>query len=132
MLADGVDVIICHVRCALCDQAELLKTMNALTFDLATDEFSLREPRDVLVKVMACGLNPVDAKITGWKEMVPDMDACWTPGLDVSGEIVALGAGVSEWKIGDRILYHGNMLRSHGGLAEHAIHKADTLVPHPG
>ena len=46
--------------------------------------------------MMACGLNPVDAKITGWKEMVPDMDANWTPGLDVSGEIVALGAGVSE------------------------------------
>ena len=131
MLANGVDGIICRVGRARCAEAEFHKTMTSLTFDPATDEFSLRElpvpspgPRDVLVKVMACGLNPVDAKITGWKEMVPDMDASWTPGLDVSGEIVALGSGVSEWKIGDGVLYHGNMLRPHGGLAEYAIHKA--------
>lgn len=138
LLAAVADVIISRIGCAQFDQAELYKTMNALTFDPATDEFFIRElpvpspgPRDVLVKVMACGLNPVDAKITGWKELVLDMDDNWTPGLDVSGEIVALGADVSEWKIGDRILYHGNMLRPHGGLADYAIHKADTLIPHP-
>jgi len=112
--------------------------MNALTFDPTSDTFVLRElpvpspgPSDVLVRVAACGLNPVDAKITRWKSMVPDMDACWTPGLDVSGEIVATGAAVTGWKPGDRVLYHGNMLLPHGGLAEHAIHKADTLIPHP-
>ena len=41
MLADGVDGIIGRVGAALRDQAELHKTMNALTFDPATDEFSL-------------------------------------------------------------------------------------------
>ena len=112
--------------------------MKALTFNPASDAFSLRElpvpapgPGDVLVKVAACGLNPVDAKISLWKDMVPDMDANWTPGLDVAGEIVAAGEGVSGWKIGDRVLYHGNMLRPHGGLAEFSIHKAATLIPHP-
>ena len=112
--------------------------MNALTFDPTSDDFIIRElpvpcpgPRDVLIKVAACGLNPVDAKIPRWKGLVPDMDPSWTPGLDVSGEIVALGPDVAGWKAGDRVLYHGNMLRPHGGLAEFAIHKADTLVPHP-
>ncbi len=112
--------------------------MLALTFNPANDTFAIRElpipvpgSGDVLVRVAACGLNPVDAKITRWKAMVPDMDADWTPGLDVSGEIVQVGTGVEGWKAGDRVLYHGNMLRPHGGLAEYAIHKADTLIAHP-
>ena len=112
--------------------------MKALTFNPTNDTFAIRDlpvPTpdlgDVLVKVEACGLNPVDAKITRWKSMVPNMDADWTPGLDVSGEIVQVGAGVEGWKAGDRVLYHGNMLRPHGGLAEYAIHKADTLIAHP-
>ena len=114
------------------------ETVKALTYNPTNDTFSVRDlpvpspaPGDVLVKVAACGLNPVDAKITGWKAMVPDMDADWTPGLDVSGEIVQVGAGVEGWKAGDRVLYHGNMLRPHGGLAEYAIHKAVTLIAHP-
>ena len=112
--------------------------MKALTFDPTSDTFAIRDlpvpspgPGDVLVKVAASGLNPVDAKITRWKAMVPDMNAAWTPGLDVSGEIVQVGAGVEGWKAGDRVLYHGNMLRPHGGLAEYAIHKAVTLIAHP-
>ena len=112
--------------------------MIALTFDPSNDEFVIREiptptpgPREVLVKVAACGLNPVDAKITRWKVRVPGMDEDWTPGLDVSGEIVAVGQDVSTWKAGDRVLYHGNMLCPHGGLAQYALHKATTLLPHP-
>ena len=112
--------------------------MKALTFNPANDAFLVRElpvpspgPRDVLVRVVACGLNPVDAKIARWKARVPGMDDCWTPGLDVSGEIVSLGREVVGWKAGDRVLYHGNMLRPHGGMAEHAIQDADTLIPHP-
>jgi NADPH:quinone reductase-like Zn-dependent oxidoreductase len=112
--------------------------MKALTFNPTNDTFAIRDlpvptpgPGDALVKVAACGLNPVDAKITRWKAMGPDMGTDWTPGLDVSGEIVLAGAGVEGWKAGDRVLYHGNMLRPHGGLAEYAIHKANTLIAHP-
>ena len=68
--------------------------MKALTFDPASDVFAVRAlpvptpgPGDVLVKVAACGLNPVDVTIARWKTMAPDMAADWTPGLDVSGEI---------------------------------------------
>ena len=35
-------------------------------------------------------------------------------GLDVSGMIVAKGSQVSDWNIGDRVLYHGNMRRRQG------------------
>jgi|GEM_PF-3747707 len=98
--------------------------MKALAFNPADDSFAIRDlpvpepgPGDVLVKVAACGLNPVDAKILRWKSMVPGMDARWTPGLDVSGEIVGVGTGVDGWKVCDRVLYRGDMFRPHGGLA---------------
>lgn len=112
--------------------------MRALTFDPATDEFQQSEvripepgPGDALIRVDACGLNPVDAKIGSWKTMAPEMDANWVPGLDVSGEIVELGEGASGYKVSDRVLCHGNMFRPHGGFAEYTIQDAATLIPHP-
>ena len=112
--------------------------MRAVTFDPLTDRFSLREipvpepgPGEVRVRVVACGLNPVDAKLPQWKSEALGMTAEWVPGLDVSGTIDALGPGVEHWRRGDAVLYHGDMLSPHGGLAELAIHPAATLLAHP-
>ena len=113
--------------------------MKAITYQKDSDQFTLKvlvQPKpeqeyDVVVKVLAAGLNPVDAKINFWHEMVPDMDDNFVPGLDVSGEIVEVGAAVTEWKVGDRILYHGNMCRKNGAFAEYAVHDSRTLVEHP-
>jgi len=113
--------------------------MKAITYQKACDTFTLSEleipeieqPFDVLVKVHAVGLNPVDAKIHLWNGMVADMDDNFVAGLDVSGEIVALGDSVTGWQVGDKVLYHGNMRRAHGGFAEFAIQDSRTLVTHP-
>jgi NADPH:quinone reductase-like Zn-dependent oxidoreductase len=112
--------------------------MRALTFDPATDQWTKRDlptpevdGHDVLVRVEACGLNPVDAKIAQWKGAAPDMDSTWVAGLDVSGEVVAVGPEVTAWQVGDRVLGHGNMFRPHGGLAELSVQDGRTLVPHP-
>jgi NADPH:quinone reductase-like Zn-dependent oxidoreductase len=59
------------------------------------------------------------------------MSSSWVPGLDVSGQITEIGIDVKGWKIGEKVLCHGNMLRPHGGFAEYTIQEADTLVPHP-
>src|SRR5580698_8796488 len=59
-------------------------------------------------------------------------------GLDMAGEIVELGAGVSGWKTGDRVLVNpvnkkkglmGEMLD--GGMAEYCAVAADQLVAMP-
>ena len=63
--------------------------------------------------------------------MLPADQSNWVPGLDVSGFVEAIGAGVDAWKIGDRVLCHGDMLKPHGGFAEYTIQKATALVPHP-
>lgn len=112
--------------------------MKAITFDPISDKFSLTDvplPKigdlDVLVKVDACGLNPVDAKLMHWKGMVSDMPSTWVAGLDVSGHIFKIGSQVTDWKIGERVLCHGDMLRPHGGFAPYSVQSADTLIPHP-
>lgn len=52
-------------------------------------------------------------------------------GLDVAGVIVAKGANVHDWHIGDKVLYHGNMYRRQGGFASLAVHDSRTLTKHP-
>ncbi len=112
--------------------------MKALTFNPKNNLFSISklpipaiEGTDVLVKVDACGLNPVDAKISLWKLMVQGMDETWVPGLDVSGHIVKVGNKVKRWKPGDQILCHGDMFRPHGGFSEYTVQDADAIIPHP-
>ncbi|MFN1620445.1 zinc-binding dehydrogenase [Vibrio rotiferianus] len=113
--------------------------MKAITYQKDQDTFTytdidtpaLASGLDVLVKVHAVGLNPIDAKVNLWQEMVDGMDDTFVGGLDVSGEIVAIGDKVSGWLVGDRVLYHGNMRRMSGGFAEYAIQDSRTLVAHP-
>ena len=59
-------------------------------------------------------------------------------GLDIAGEIIEVGAGVTGWKKGDRVLVNplnkkkglmGEML--HGGLAEKCLVAADQLIAMP-
>ena len=58
-------------------------------------------------------------------------------GLDMAGEITEVGAGVTGWKPGDRVLVNpvnkkglmGEMLD--GGMAEYCLVAADQLVPMP-
>src|SRR5690606_32563276 len=52
-------------------------------------------------------------------------------GLDVSGVIVELGQNTSPWKVGDRVLCHGNMLSPYGGFAEFSLQRVETLLLHP-
>ena len=60
-------------------------------------------PRDALVKVRACGLNHLDIFTRegthGVRVPLPHIG-----GLEPAGEIAQLGAQVSNWRVGDRVL----------------------------
>src|SRR5947209_4332186 len=59
-------------------------------------------PGQVLVRVKAAGVNPVDTYIrAGISYRKPDMP--WTPGYDAGGIVEAVGGGVKGFKAGDRI-----------------------------
>jgi len=58
------------------------------------------QPNQVLIKVKACGVNPVDWKSTvhGYFEMP------YTVGTDISGIIEVVGTDVTDYKVGDAII----------------------------
>ncbi|GEM79080.1 zinc-binding dehydrogenase [Vibrio superstes] len=112
--------------------------MKAVTYCKTSDRFQLRDVptpkrsnKDVLVRVLACGLNPIDTKIPHWHHLVGDMDDDFIVGLDVVGEITEVSDEESSWRVGDKVLFHGNMFRKNGGLAEYCLqnHQTLTLLP---
>ena len=77
---------------------------------------------EVLVRIRAAGVNPVDAYIhTGSYARKPPLP--YTPGFDGAGEIESAGAAVTGFKGGDRVYVAGpgNTTAGAGTYAERAI-----------
>ena len=85
-------------------------------------------PGEIRVKVRATSLNPVDYKLAGRGN--PNWSWPHVLGLDVAGDVDAVGSGVSEWKVGDRVFYHGDLTKP-GGFAEYAITTTHTTAGIP-
>ncbi|MFE6922792.1 NAD(P)H-quinone oxidoreductase [Nocardia sp. NPDC057663] len=83
-------------------------------------------PGEVLVEVIAAGVNRADVlQRRGFYP--PPADASSVPGLECSGTIVALGDGVRDWQVGDRVC----ALLAGGGYAELVAVPATQLLPIP-
>jgi putative PIG3 family NAD(P)H quinone oxidoreductase len=82
---------------------------------------------EVLVKVAAAGVNRPDV-MQRQGRYPPPAGASDLPGLEVAGEIVALGAKVSGLSIGDKV----TALLPGGGYAEYAVAAAPLCLPVPG
>ena len=81
---------------------------------------------EVLIKVAAAGVNGPD--MMQRKGLYPaPAGASDLLGLEVSGEIVALGSGVARWKTGDKI----TALTNGGGYAEYCAVDAQHCLPIP-
>ena len=76
---------------------------------------------EVLIKVRAAGVNPVD-----WKGAMRRLGM--VPGVDVSGTIDTLGEGVTGWKVGDPVL---GFARRSGSYAEYAVIPITSLAHKP-
>jgi zinc-binding alcohol dehydrogenase family protein len=72
------------------------------------------QARDLLVRVQAISVNPVDTKI---RQRVDPQGADKVLGWDVAGTVVAVGGEVSLFKPGDEVFYAGAIDRP-GGNAE--------------
>lgn len=65
--------------------------------------------RELLVKVAAAGVNRPDVlQRLGKYPLPPDADPL--PGLEVAGEVAAMGEGATRFRVGDRV-----MALAHGG-----------------
>ena len=89
-------------------------------------------PGEVVVRVRAAGVNPVDAYIlSGTYPRQPPLP--YTPGQDGAGEVESVGAGVTEVKPGDRVYICGvgNTVAGAGTYAEKALCMPSQLHPLP-
>lgn len=96
---------------------------------LKPEERSIPMPRDgeILVKVRAAGVNRPDiAQRAG--AYPPPPDASDLPGLEIAGEVAALGKDVARWQIGDEV----TALSPGGGYAQYCrVHESNALpIPH--
>jgi putative PIG3 family NAD(P)H quinone oxidoreductase len=73
-------------------------------------------PNEILIKVMAAGVNRPDvAQRAGFYP--PPVGASDLPGLEVAGEVVALGEGAHKHRLGDKVM----SLVAGGGYAQYCI-----------
>lgn len=82
--------------------------------------------REVLIRVAAAGVNRPD--VLQRKGLYPPPPgASDIPGLEVAGEIVALGPGATSWHVGDKVC----ALLTGGGYAEFATAHEGSCLPVP-
>ncbi|MCF5511986.1 DUF2797 domain-containing protein [Pseudomonas sp. PA-3-6H] len=81
-------------------------------------------PGEILIRVHAAGVNRPDAlQRAGKYPMKPGMSPI--PGLEVAGEVVALGTGVNEYSVGDKVC----ALTNGGGYAQYCAVPASQALP---
>jgi NADPH2:quinone reductase len=81
---------------------------------------------EILVKVAAAGVNRPDV-LQRMGKYAPPKDASDLPGLEIAGEVSALGSAVTRFKVGDKVcaLTHG------GGYAEYCVTPEVQALPIP-
>ncbi|KAG5510291.1 hypothetical protein JKF63_07619 [Porcisia hertigi] len=110
-------------------------------------------PTGIRVKVHAASINPIDCKrvtfpasgsggpgvagkgFTGFKGMhhkPPSYPYPYVVGVDGAGEVESVGQRVTEFKVGDRVMFHSSLTNAYGGsLCEYAVMEESVAVPIP-
>ena len=82
---------------------------------------------EVLIRVAAAGVNRPDV-FQRQGSYAPPPGTTDLPGLEVAGEVVAIGPETPRWKIGDKV----TALVAGGGYAEFCVAPAPQCLPIPG
>ena len=113
--------------------------MKAMILEAAGKPLSLREiakpvpaAGQVLVRIQASGVNPLDLKIAAGKAEHARMPMPAVLGIDMAGVVEAVGPGVSGFAPGDAVFgMTGGVGGVQGSLAEYAAVDADLLAHAP-
>lgn len=81
---------------------------------------------EILIRVAAAGVNRPDVLQRAGAYPAPK-GASDLPGLEVAGEVAAVGTGVTRWKTGDRVC----ALTPGGGYAEYTLVDGSSALPIP-
>ncbi|KAD3068476.1 hypothetical protein R6Q59_017508 [Mikania micrantha] len=86
---------------------------------------------ELLLKLEATSINPVDWKIQkGMLRPLFPPKFPWIPATDVAGEVVDVGPGINNFKVGDKVVSMLNVFKG-GGLSEFAVSSENLTVIRP-
>jgi NADPH:quinone reductase-like Zn-dependent oxidoreductase len=89
---------------------------------------SIQSENEVLVKVKAAGINPIDMKIRmGFMKEIRPVEMPFIPGGEASGIIAAVGAGVTKFKLGDKVI----ALTKKNSYAQYVTANEDSVLLKP-
>lgn len=90
------------------------------------------EPQDdeILIRVLAAGVNPVDAYIREGRFKRPGAALPFVPGMDVAGVAEKTGAKITKFKAGDPV-YAFLSMKDQGGYGEFAIGRETAVSTKP-
>jgi putative PIG3 family NAD(P)H quinone oxidoreductase len=94
--------------------------------ELASGPLPAVRDGDVLIRVQAAGVNRVDCQQRSGT-YAPPPGASSIPGVEVAGEVITVGAGVTTLRTGDRVC----ALVDSGGYAEYCAAPARQCLPWP-
>lgn len=99
---------------------------------LRSIERPLPAPGEVVVRVAASGVNPLDLKIMAGAAAHARVKLPLVLGMDLAGVVTELGEGVSHLQVGDEVYgLTGGIGGQPGSLAEYAAVDADLLAVKP-
>src|SRR5690348_9361704 len=112
-------------------KAALLSEPNG-TFDIVELPRPVSKPQEVLVRVKASGVNPLDTKIRAGAAAHARQPLPAVLGMDLAGVIESVGHDVTRFKIGDEVYGMATGIGGHqGSQAEYAAVAADLLAFKP-
>ncbi|QIP14586.1 zinc-dependent alcohol dehydrogenase family protein [Spirosoma aureum] len=112
-------------------KALILEAYDA-PFHLSDIAMPVAGPGQVLVKISASGVNPLDLKIKAGQAAHAQTRLPAILGIDMAGVVEDVGAGVTAFKPGDEVYgMIGGIAGVPGSLADYAAVDADLLAPKP-
>jgi NADPH2:quinone reductase len=112
-------------------QAAVLDTHNA-AFRIAPIAQPHPQPGQVLVRIEASAVNPLDLKIRAGQAAHARQPLPAILGIDLAGIVEEVGGGVTTFRHGDEVYgMTGGVGGLQGSLAEYAAVDADLLAPRP-
>lgn len=86
---------------------------------LTIEEVEIPEPSagELLIKVFAIGINPVETYIRSGKAGRAPPTLPYTPGQDCAGTVEKIGTGVVGWSVGDRVFSTNTITGSYAQFA---------------
>jgi NADPH:quinone reductase len=82
---------------------------------------AVHSPNQVLVRLKAAGINPIDIKIRNNPELFP-LEQPYVPGFDGAGIVEEVGTDVTDFKIGDEVYFCKCAFHTEQGCyAEYAV-----------